>query len=62
VNESKFQLFELFRRNAHHPEILAFDELLERARFIVDHPPKSGTACGEEPLPFPPDDEDEILF
>ncbi len=27
--------FELFRQNLHSPEVLTFDELLERARFIV---------------------------
>lgn len=27
--------FELFRQNIHSPEVLTFDELLERARFIV---------------------------
>ena len=29
--------FELFRRNQSDVEVLTFDELLERARFIVDH-------------------------
>lgn len=36
VNEQKFRSFELYRRNTRHPEILTFDELLERARFIVE--------------------------
>jgi hypothetical protein len=35
VNENKFRSFELYRRNTVRPEILTFDELLERARFIV---------------------------
>lgn len=35
VNEQKFSSFELFRRNISSPEIITFDELLERANFIV---------------------------
>ena len=35
VNESKFTSFELFRRQLAAPEIVTFDELLERAEFIV---------------------------
>lgn len=31
--------FELFRRNLGAPEVLTFDELLERARFLVEQPP-----------------------
>lgn len=36
-NEAKFRSFELFRRNVRRPEIVTFDELLHRARFIVEH-------------------------
>ncbi len=36
-NEMKFRSFELFRRNTWRPEIVTFDELLQRAKFIVDH-------------------------
>lgn len=35
VNESKLRSFEMFRRNTHRPEIITYDELYERARFIV---------------------------
>ena len=35
-NEAKFRSFELFRRNIRRPEIITFDELLNRARFIVE--------------------------
>ncbi len=35
VNEDKFSSFELFRQNQTNPEILTFDELYERAKFIV---------------------------
>ncbi|WLB05130.1 Shedu immune nuclease family protein [Bradyrhizobium elkanii] len=37
INETKYRSFELFRRNVKQPEILTFDELLHRARFIVEH-------------------------
>jgi hypothetical protein len=35
VNEEQHRSFELFRRNTATPEIITFDELYERARFIV---------------------------
>lgn len=37
VNEQKFSSFELFRRCIVNTEIITFDELFERARFIVQH-------------------------
>lgn len=37
TNEKKFRCFETFRRNVRQPEIITFDELLHRARFIVSH-------------------------
>jgi hypothetical protein len=36
VNEAKFSSFELFRRQLSSPEVMTFDELYERARFIVE--------------------------
>lgn len=36
VNELRFRAFELYRRNTRNPEILTFDELLNRAKFIVE--------------------------
>lgn len=36
INEEKYSSFELFRRNTMAPEIVTFDELYERARFIVE--------------------------
>jgi hypothetical protein len=36
INERKFRSFELYRRNLLRPEIITFDELYERARFIVE--------------------------
>jgi hypothetical protein len=35
VNQERYRSFELFRRNTINPEIITFDELYERARFIV---------------------------
>lgn len=37
VNREKFASFELLRRNTLSPEIITFDELLERTRFIVSN-------------------------
>ena len=35
TNEDKYSSFELLRQNIHKPEIITFDELLERAKYIV---------------------------
>jgi hypothetical protein len=37
ANQEKFGSFELLRRNTIEPEIITFDELLERAKFIVSN-------------------------
>ena len=36
-NDDKIACFELYRRNIRSPEILTFDELLYRARYIVQN-------------------------
>lgn len=36
-NAEKFSSFEAFRRNIESPDIITFDELFERAKFIVKH-------------------------
>lgn len=36
INEERYSSFELFRRNVVSPEILTFDELYERAKYIVE--------------------------
>jgi hypothetical protein len=36
-NDVQFRSFELYRRNTWRPEIVTFDELLQRARFIVEY-------------------------
>lgn len=58
VNEEKFSSFELFRRNVVSPEIITYDELFERAKFIVQH------SESEEPLASAasPEEEDDIPF
>jgi hypothetical protein len=37
INSEKLRSFELFRKNILCPEIITFDELFERARFITQH-------------------------
>jgi hypothetical protein len=37
VNKYKLRSFELYRKNTINPEIITFDELYERAKFIVHH-------------------------
>jgi len=37
VNKDKLRSFELLRKNTTNPEIITFDELYERAKFIVKH-------------------------
>ena len=54
INVPKFRSFELYRRHTWRPEIITFDELLQRARFIVEHGPDTA----------PPEnvEDDEIPF
>lgn len=37
IHVEKYRSFELFRRHTHRPEVITFDELFHRARFIVEH-------------------------
>jgi len=53
INVPKFRSFELYRRHTWRPEIITFDELLQRARFIVEHGPDTA---------LPENDKDEIPF
>lgn len=46
TDRNKRNSFERYRRSLHNPEIITFDELYERAKFIV------GEAAVEEPDPF----------
>ena len=36
MNEEQYSSFELFRRSLNSPEIITFDELFERAKYIVE--------------------------
>lgn len=56
VNVARFRSFEDFRRNIRQPEIITFDELYERARFIVD------SSCGQTDDAPSEDDKNEIPF
>jgi hypothetical protein len=51
VNDAKFRSFELFRRNITSPEIITFDELLERAQFIVEHAEQMSEELDDD-IPF----------
>jgi hypothetical protein len=44
INVPKFRSFELYRRHTWRPEIITFDELLQRASFIVEHGPDGAPA------------------
>ena len=51
----KRKAFELYRSNIHNPEILTFDELFERAKYIVEGDggnPSFGKKTAKEDLPF----------
>jgi len=60
VNEQKFSSFELFRRCIVNTEIITFDELLERAKFIVQHSESEELLRSEGQLH--PESEDDIPF
>jgi hypothetical protein len=47
---SKLTTFELFRQSLHGVEVITFDELYERAKFIVEHTAES-TAANSRPVP-----------
>jgi Domain of unknown function (DUF4263) len=49
INDAQFRSFELYRRYTWRPEIITYDELLERARFIVEH---TETPEGHDDMPF----------
>ena len=54
-NESIISCFESYRRNTTNPEIITFDELDERAKFIVNNKSQGEVAKPEGPhddLPF----------
>ena len=57
-NETRYSSFELFRRNVTNPEIVTFDELYERAKFIVYHsgkgqiPDNSSPSFDETEIPY----------
>ncbi len=48
--EWKFRSFELYRRQTFRPEILTFDELFDRTKFIVNH--ESEPVDDNDGIPF----------
>lgn len=52
LNEARFRSFEMYRRNTWRPEIITFDELLERARFIVEHAEELPDEPEVDDIPF----------
>lgn len=59
INEQQFASFELFRRNLTNPEVITFDELYERARFIVEQAESEGAERDEQSSDT---DDDDILL
>jgi hypothetical protein len=55
-DRSKIETFEIFRNELNNPEVITFDELFERAKFIVEH-----NATPQE-TPVIEDTPDEIPF
>lgn len=68
INESKYSSFELFRRNIVNPEIITFDELYERAKYIVQRGEREDSSpLIQETQPaddddWPPFPDEEIPF
>lgn len=56
-NEDKIRSFELFRRNLQNPEIITYDELLARAKFVVKY-----DECIEEIAPEYTFDIEDLPF
>lgn len=48
VRDVKLKTFELFRRDSRNIEILTYDELYERANFVLNHASRPTAANGEE--------------
>lgn len=62
INEQKFSSFELFRRNLLNPEIITFDELFERAKFIISHHETHGDEFLNQSFAASFTEEDDIPF
>jgi hypothetical protein len=63
INEQKYSSFELFRRNVLNPEIITFDELYERAKFIVQRSEAESSDVQQLKMPeeYAPEDVDAFL-
>lgn len=69
INEQKFGSFEVFRKNLVNPEVITFDEMFERARFIVrnseDEMAELGSSTARSTVDYDddmPSVEDDIPF
>ena len=54
-DKSKLETFEIYRQSLSNPEIITFDELYERAKFIVNQPESMNEIIDETPddyIPF----------
>jgi hypothetical protein len=61
INVPKFRSFELYRRHTWRPEIITFDELLERARFIIEHAPEPDPGEDGQNQNVPPPEEPTLV-
>jgi len=59
---AKKNTFELFRRNVVNPEILTFDELFERAKFIVEQTAGAKQTYAQESTDEVPPPKDDVPF
>jgi len=64
ADRDKRNSFELFRRNLHNPEIITFDELYERAKFIVgkNEEKRTNTAESIDTIDDVNDSDNDIPF
>jgi hypothetical protein len=60
-NIDKRNTFELFRRNIINPEVLTFDELYERAKYIVERTGKATQVTGTASKALDPESPDENI-
>lgn len=62
ATSDKRRSFELFRHNLHNPEVLTFDELFERAKYIVESDIEVDGGSDEQDESFEALSDDDIPF
>ena len=60
--EVKLRTFELFRRDSRNIEIITYDELLERAKFIIGHSEQKAPAAEEPKIDASQVSDDDMPF